>query len=289
MKEKYFCIEPEKARELLSQIIDMNAIKRGSDSHVYLIGEYAILWTSTMKLRNVVTRDDDLSYFNELITTLISLREQGVAVVPILGYCLDPYSETGYGYIFQQRAKGEELYDDAVMEEYYVWAQNNPRSTYLSSDTDGKEYILSRTNLISTVPQKHFDKFISDIVVLLDNDILIDFNGKSNIFYDHTEGFQFIDLKSHTDYKYGLVEQKLNSRKIASYYGFAPCHFAVGTKVLPHLAIDERAISKLDDKELHQFARDNKAIFKKCTTAILGNGISEEQLNNSLKVLKIFV
>lgn len=106
MKEKYFYIEPEKARELLLQINEMKAAKRGVDSHVYLIGEYAVLTTSRIKLRNVTTRDDDLTYFGELIKTLMSLKEQGVAVVPILGYCFDPDSENGNGYIFQQRAKG---------------------------------------------------------------------------------------------------------------------------------------------------------------------------------------
>jgi hypothetical protein len=211
MKEKYSYIEPEKARELLFQVKEMKAVKHGFDSHVYLIEEYAVLTTNRIKLRNVTTRDDDLAYFDELIKTLMSLSEQGIAVILILGYCFDPDSENGNGYIFQLRAKGDELYDDAVMIEYYVWAQKNPSSVYLSSDTDAKEYILSRTNFISKVPQKHFDKFISDIIVLFDEDILIDFNGKSNFFYDDTAGFQFIDLDSHTDYKYGLTEHKPDS------------------------------------------------------------------------------
>ena len=37
--------------------------------------------------------------------------QQGVAVVPILGYCFDPDSENGNGYIFQLRAKGEEFWE----------------------------------------------------------------------------------------------------------------------------------------------------------------------------------
>ncbi|MDD4592092.1 MAG: hypothetical protein PHG06_16970 [Parabacteroides sp.] len=236
-------------------------------------------------LRNVTTRDDDLAYFDELIKTLVCLKEEGVAVLPILGYCLEPDSKNGNGYIIQLRAKGEELYDDAIMKEYYVC---KPNLSYLSSDTDSKKYIISRTNLISKVPQIHFDKFISDIIVLLNNDILIDFNGKSNFFYDDIEGFQFIDLDSHTDYKYGLVEHKLDGKEIAAYYGFTPCHFAVGTKVLPNLALDEKAISMIDDKELLQLAVDNKTIFEKCRTALFNNGISEEQLNNSLAILKLF-
>lgn len=58
MKEKYFYIEPEKARELLSQIKDMKVAKRGIDRHVFLIGEYAVLTSSKIKLRNVITRNE---------------------------------------------------------------------------------------------------------------------------------------------------------------------------------------------------------------------------------------
>ncbi len=288
MKENYFYIKPEKAKELLSQIIEMKAAKHGINSHVYLIGEYAVLATNSIKLRNVTTRDEDLAYFDELIKTLMSLQEQGVTVVPILGYCFDPNSKNGDGYIFQHRAQGKELYDDAVMKAFYVCAQKKPIRVYLSRNTNANEYILTRTNYISKVPQIHFNKYISDIVFLLDNDILIDFNGKSNFFYDDTVGFQFIDLNSYSDYKYGLAEHKPDSKELASYCGFTPCHFTVGTKVLPHLALAEKAISKLNNKELQQLVRDNKTIIEKCKIAILNFGISEEQLNNSLQTLKLF-
>lgn len=285
MEEKYFYIQPETARGLLAQMKEMKAAKRGVDRQAYLIGEYAVLTASKIKLRNVTTRDDDLAYFDELIKTLMELKEQGVGVVPILGYCVEPNSENGNGYIIQSRAKGEELYDDSIMKELYV---GKPHLAYLSSDTDAKEYVISRTNAISKVPQKHFDKFIRDIIVLLDNDILIDFNTKSNFFYDDTAGFQFIDLDSHTDYKYGLTEDKMGGREIAAYYGFTPCHYAVGTEVLPNLALDEKAFSMIDDEKLHQLALDNKTITEKCRTALLNNGISEEQLGNSLAIHKLF-
>ena len=285
MEEKYFYIQPETARGLLAQMKEMKAAKRGVDRQAYLIGEYAVLTASKIKLRNVTTRDDDLAYFDELIKTLMDLKEQGIGVVPILGYCVEPDSENGNGYIIQSRAKGEEIYDDSIMKELYV---GKPHLAYLSSDTDAKEYVISRTNAISKVPQKHFDKFIRDIIVLLDNDILIDFNTKSNFFYDDTAGFQFIDLDSHTDYKYGLAENKMDGKEIAAYYGFTPCHYAVGTEVLPNLALDEKAFSMIDDEKLHQLALDNKTITEKCRTALLNNGISEEQLGNSLAIHKLF-
>jgi len=274
MQEKYFAVEPEKARELLSQIKDMKATKRGIDSHVYLIGEYAVLTTSRIKLRNVATRDDDLAYFDELIATLLRLREQGVAVVPILGYCYDPKSEDGTGYIFQPRAKGEELYDDAVTKEY----RHSKASYYFPSDIDPKEYILSRTSYISRVPQEHFDKLISDMIAIMDHDILIDSMGKSNFFYDETVGFQFIDLDSHTDYKYGLDVRKYDSREMAAYAGFVPCHYN----------LDRRAVKKLGRRESRQLAQDNRAIFEKCKAAMQRSGIPEEQVNHSMKALKVF-
>ncbi|GHU38945.1 hypothetical protein FACS1894105_13360 [Clostridia bacterium] len=117
---------------------------------------------------------------------------------------------------------------------------------------------------------------------------MIDFNGKSNFFYDSAAGFQFIDLDSHTDYKYGLSESKPNSKEIVAYYGFTPCHFAVGTKVLPNLALDEKAISTLCDSDLKQLANDNKIIFEKCKIALFNNGIPEEQLNNSLAIIEFY-
>ncbi len=79
-----------------------------------------------------LTRDDNLVYYDELVHCLMNLKEQGVASVPILGYCYDPDSENGDGYIIQQRAKGEELYNDAILKEYYVGKENY---SYLSNHT----------------------------------------------------------------------------------------------------------------------------------------------------------
>jgi len=84
MKEKYFYIEPEKARELLSGVKEMKSSKRGIDRYAYLVDDYVVLPTNRIKLRNVTTRDRDLSYFDELIQTLMSLRQQGIMVVPVL-------------------------------------------------------------------------------------------------------------------------------------------------------------------------------------------------------------
>ena len=273
MTEKYFYIEPDTARELLSQTKDMKAAKRGIDSHVYLIGEYAVLTTGRLKLRNVATRDDNLAYFDELIETLMRLHGQGVAVVPILGYCYDPESENGTGYLLQPRARGEELYDDAVTKKY----RRSKASYFFPSDVDPKEYILSRTGYISQVPQEHFDKFIGDMIVIMEHDILIDSNGKSNFFYESAAGFQFIDLDSHTDYKYGLAEKR-DGGEICAYAGFVPCHNN----------LDKMVIKRLGRKNLQQLARDNRIIFEKCRAAMLRNGITEEQVKQAIAALNVF-
>ena len=276
MREKFFYIEPAKARELLAQTQTMKPAKRGIESFVYLIGDYAVLTTSRIKLRNVATRDDDLAWFDELIETLMRLHEQGVAAVPILGYCYEPDSENGAGYIFQPRARGEELYEDAVIKEY----KRRKASYFFPSEIDPKEYILSRTSFISRVPQEHFDKFIGDMIAIMEHDILIDCNGKSNFFYHEAAGFQFIDLDSHTDYKYGLDERRCGSKELAAYAGFVPCHTA--------LALDKKAIAKLGRRETQQFARDNMAIFEKCKAAMLRNGIPEALVSRSVKFLTLY-
>jgi len=266
MIEKYFAIAPEKARELIEKTKEQQPVKHGIDSHVYVFDEYAVLAARNLKLRNIATPDDNLAYLDELIQTLLDLQAQGISVVPIFGYRVDKDDEDGTGYVLQPRAKGSEMYDDG----------------------DIYKTILPKTARIAAAPQAHFDKFISDIIVLFDNDILIDFFGKSNFFYDDDAGFQFIDLKAHTDYKYGLTDQKFDSKLLAAYYGFAPCHFAAGTKLLPHFALDEKAVAALGETAAAQLARDNAVIFGKCKAALVQNGVTQEQMNQAFEILKIY-
>ena len=84
-------------------------------------------------------------------------------VNPILGYCYDPDSCDGKGYLFQVRAKGAELFDDAIMTKFCVWTQNKSEGVYLSThlnDSEAADYLTFRTHTISQVPQDHFDRFI---------------------------------------------------------------------------------------------------------------------------------
>jgi len=288
MREKYFAISPETAHAMMAQAQAMEPAKRGFDRRAWLLGEYAVLSTQRLKLRNVDTRDDDLTYLDELIETLLTLKEQGVGVVPFLGYCCDEDSKDGCGYLFAQRARGEEMYDDAVMTAYCVWAQQHPENVYLHSTQDPRPYILRRTRQIADAPQVHFDKFIEDIITLNDHDILIDFLGKSNFFYDEEVGFQFIDLDAHTDFHYGLADQKMDSRALAFQFGFVPCHLSADTPFLSPGALDNTAMAALTPEERQQIAHDNLRIFEKCRRAMEKQGMTEAQFQSARKKLKIY-
>lgn len=291
MNEKYFDINPLHARQLLDQAKKTKWSKRGIDRHAYLIGDYAVLSTNRMKLRNVTTRDDNLSYFDEIIETLLNLYHHGVSVVPILGYSYDPNSVDGTGFIIQKRAKGLELFDDAVLAKFESWAQSQSENIYLHSnmsDAEKIQYLLSRTQEISHVPQEHFDKFVNDMICILKHDILIDCGGKSNFFYDTDQGFQFIDLDTHNDYKYGLTDQKPDIEKTVSICGFVPCLYASGTKLFSSIAMDEHAILALTPCQRNKLAESNNVIFQKCIAALRQNGISESILNKSLSMLKFY-
>jgi len=290
MIEKYFYIDCQTACELLDQIKHIEAAKRGIDRHAFILGDYVVLSTERLKLRNVVTRDDELVYLDEIIKTLTMLRERGIAVIPILGYCYDPNSRDGKGYLFQLRAKGAELYDDAVMTKFCVWAQNKSEGVYLSTDLNDNEaadYLTFRTHTISQVPQDHFDRFIYDMLQILNEDILIDCNGQSNFFYDSNAGFQFIDLDAHNDYKYGLISTKPDIKEKACCCGFVPCHYAEGTELYSHAALAEQAIYLLDGSRLHNLKIDNQIVFEKCMLALKHNGIPEYMINSALKSIKI--
>ncbi len=129
---------------------------------------------------------------------------------------------------------------------------------------------------------------MKDIIILADNDILIDFMGKSNFFYDTSVGFQFIDINSHTDYKYGLENTKYEGSLICAYNGFVPCHIEAGSRVLSSIALDETALFNLEKNKLQQLRRDNNIIFEKCKTAMINSGVTIDQLNIVLRDLKLF-
>ena len=287
MKEKYVLIDDETAHTLLERVRHMSPEHRGIDRQAYMFDDFAVLSTSRLKLRNVEVRDEDLHYLDDLIGRIEELWRNGVNVVPILGYCYDPDSRDGEGFLFMKRARGSELYDDAIICRYEMWTQNQ-ENVYLDSNTDAAGYIVRRTHEISQIPQEHFNKFIGDIMTILNNDILIDFQGKSNFFYDEDTGFQFIDLDSHTDNYYGLTEEIISVEAGAAVGGFVPCHFGAGTEAFSSLALVPEAIQGIGEKNLEQLAGDNLRIFDKCLNAMKVNGIPEEVLQKTLQRIKVF-
>lgn len=291
MIEKYFAIDPSLAQRLVAQAARMQWAKRGIDRRAYLIDDYAVLATDRMKLRNVTTRDNDFHYLDAIIESLLRLHQCGVAVVPILGYCCEPDSADGTGFIIQKRAKGSELFDDAILARFQVWAQAQPENVYLHSSTseiEGIHYLLTRASAIANIPQAHFNKFVSDMAAILQQDILIDDFGKSNFFYDTELGFQFIDLDAHNDYRYGLTDQAPNIEETLSISGFVPCLYASGTKYFSAHALDEQALLALTPRQQRQLADANSTTFQKCLAALKQNGISTPCLNKTLSMMKFY-
>ena len=291
MEEKYFGMDPLFARQLVDRAKEIKWSKRGIDRRAYFVDDYVVLSTDRMRLRNVATRDDDLHFLDKVIETLLELQWHGIAVLPILGYCYDPDSTDGTGFMIQRRAKGFELFDDAVLARFQVWAQSQKEGVYLQSElNDGKavRYLLSRTQEISCASQAHFDKFVSDMRCILEHDILIDCAGKSNFFYDPDEGFQFIDLDAHNDYTYGLTDQKPNIDEVVSECGFVPCLYAEETELYASNAMDNRAMCMLTISQRKQLTEFNLTIFQKCVAALRHNGISEAAIHKALDRLKIY-
>ena len=249
-----------------------------------------MLSTGRLKLRNVATRDNGLAYLDEIIATLARLHAGGVAVTPILGYCLDENSADGEGFMFQQRAKGRELYDDAIISRFQLWTQNISEP-YLSSDLSDEaagEYLVARTEYLAGVPQEHFDKWISDMLRILREEIIVDCNGQSNFFYDERAGFQFIDLDAHNDYRYGITGVKPDAEEIACRAGYTPCHCALGTRAFAPRALADGALAKLGNGRTARLREANRAIFDMCHKALLNCGISEKKVAAGLEELKLY-
>ncbi|MDR2902645.1 MAG: hypothetical protein LBU87_06050 [Lactobacillales bacterium] len=283
MKEKFFFIDARVARKLLNQISNMKPSKNGSDSSVYLFDEYAVLTTSRIKRRNVTISDDDLAYLDELIRTLYEIAGDRKTIIPILGYCYDPASTEGDGYIFQPRAKGAELWDDTILmsDSDHVQFEKTKLNRERLPDEVRANYLLSRTEVLANAPQEHYNQFIADIITLTDHDILIDSMTKENFFYDEKVGFQFVDLDAHNDYKYGLDKEKPDGKWLASKIGFMPCPFIARCYTL-----DPLILAQINQQEKQKLIADNRAIFEKVKRACIENDIPQKYIDNIPKPSK---
>jgi hypothetical protein len=255
--EKYFGISRETVQQLIAATKNMEYEKSGDNrfqnTKAYLFDEFAVLKMQNINFRNVTTEDMELKHLERLAVTILDLQSKGINVVPILAF----QSDNGDGFIIQPRAKGAELYDRVK-----------------ASD---KNYVLKRVELLSNVPQEHFDKFVSDIIAITDTGVLIDFVGKDNFFYHEKIGFQFIDLNTHYDYVYGLDEIKPQSEQVAVYGCFLPCWFDTVPEYRNSVS---KLLPELTDRELSLLQEHNRSIFEKCKTAMLNNGIAKEMIDN---------
>ncbi len=287
MIQRYRFLDEKDALPLLERIGDMTPEKHGVDGQVYLIGEYAVVHTNRLKLRNVVFRDDGLVFFDDVIDRLARLYGEGVQAMPILGYCYDPGSADGEGYIIQRRAKGEELYDDALLCRFEEWTQDEEENQP-PIGAAVKDYLLERTRFVSDIPQAHFDRFVHDIRAILGREILIDFQGKSNFFYHEAEGFQFIDLNAHVDSFYDAQIERADVDAWTAVGSFVPCHFAPGTEAFAPTALADRAMQAFDEAQRERLAQDNLRIFEKCLTALHRSGVAEGSIETALGRIKIY-
>lgn len=85
-----------------------------------------------------------------------------------------------------------------------------------------------------------------------------------------------------------MADSRPDSKEIAAYYGFLPCHFSADTKLLPKLALNQTALLAMEEQELAQLVSANKVIFEKCKNALFHNGVSQEQINKALTMVKLF-
>ncbi|MCL2195609.1 MAG: hypothetical protein FWB76_06620 [Oscillospiraceae bacterium] len=253
--KKHFGIAPESAQQMIDATKNMMHEKSGDNgfqnTKAFLFDEYAVLNMQNINVRNVATQDPDLEHLERLAKTLLDLQAKGVNVMPILAV----QSENGSGYIIQPRARGAELYD--------------------RDNVNNKDYVLERVEFLSNVPQKHFDKYIADIIEIIDAGVIVDFVGKDNFFYHESIGFQFIDLNAHCDYEYGISDEKPQGKQAAPYGYFLPCYFDTVpkyrdtvSKILPELTGAERA----------SLEKHNRIIFERCKTAVINNGIAEKEM-----------
>ncbi len=170
--------------ELLKKAESSEFNKGGSNSKCAIIDNYAILRTS-----NIPGHDDS---FTKMINALQDLKKKGVNVVPILGYGIielgqiyDSGKRYDKGYIVQEKAPGKEL--------LHVRSELKHKS-----EEECRKIVLDYIKLLDTIPQEHYDKWVSDFKAITDGKVQVDPSKESNFFYDEKKGFCFIDLNFFT-------------------------------------------------------------------------------------------
>lgn len=173
-------IKQDVFKSLLKQLNDNEFSKAGGNSKCAIIDNFAILKTG-----NIPGHDDS---FAKMIEKLQELKNNGVNVVPVLGYCVTQFGDTSKynnkrydkGYIVQEKASGSELLS-------YGAIRNK-------TEEEKHDSVLEYLKMLRKIPQEHFDKWVADYKSITDQKVMIDPSKESNFFYDEEKGFSFIDL-----------------------------------------------------------------------------------------------
>ncbi len=253
-------IDRTTASELL-QVVGSRLIsdRRGGNSSAYIVDDYCVLKTG-----NIPLRDNGIDYpLHNVIESLHEFKENGVNVVPILGYIynddqIKDHINSSYttGYIIQDRAKGAELWDSKKL------------PTWSSASQENLDYIIDMLNTLVHAPQEHFNKFVEDYRKI-DNKLMIDPSKQSNFFYDQQLGFSFIDLKF-------TVQDK--RWELQDLYGNDSHRFFISDILSATLLRNCFDSSLIPNDLLPIVTKGNQLICAKTINALMSAGITKENI-----------
>ena len=268
MVDKYFYIDKALAEQLIEQANNGKYEKGGTNSRVAIFGDYAILKTGNIEVKNTNLFDSKTIPFDKIIDKVHALNDAGVSAVPILGYCYDKNSISNFGnyayangYIIQQRAKGSELWQ----------RQHLPSVVDRTATSEQKAYLIKRLEELASAPQSQYDKFISDLKAITDAGIKVD-PKKENFFYDAEFGFSFIDLNFFGE---PLFERQSRT----------PHDNFIEYALVPYNVFANR-ITNFTRDEAKTASMCNATILNKCTQALINIGIDKADIDKVIAYRK---
>lgn len=261
-------IMEETFMKLLKNIEEVEFTKAGGNSKCSIINGYIVLKTG-----NIPGHDDS---FPKIIKVLKEIKDQGVNVVPILGYGVTKFGEKfkysgkryDKGYIVQEKAPGVELLD-----------YNNLRN---KTEEEQRKMVIEYIKMLSKIPQEHFDKWVLDYKNITDQKVMIDPSKNSNFFYDTEKGFSFIDLNFFNEDK--LFDKMDNDGQQHH------SHFILYTMIPFRYFLSENSYFYKYLKTSKDCAMAEKVAidcFIKNLNALKKVGITEEDVNYAVETFKI--
>ena len=268
MVDKYFYIDKALAEQLIEQANSGKYEKGGTNSRVAILGDYAILKTGNIEVKNTDLFDNQTIPFDKVVEKVHALADVGVSVVPIIGYCYNENALSNYGsrtyakgYIIQQRAKGSELWQRRLL----------PSVVDRTATSEQKAYLIKRLEELASAPQSQYDKFISDLKAITDAGIKVD-PKKENFFYDAEFGFSFIDLNFFGE---PLFERQSRT----------PHDNFIEYALVPYNVFANR-ITNFTRDEAQAVWRANTTILDKCVRALTNIGIDKADIDKVIAYRK---